>query len=214
MRHSLAAVQILVGLMLMPVAASAQQKAAPTTEPVAKQDIDPNHKQLRELREALTEAVIKGDVDKQLQFATDDVVTTWQNSKVVRGKKAHLEFLNEMAGKGGKAFKGFKEPPTVDDYSILYNDGNTAIAFGKSVPHYNYMNMDFDLDNRWTATLVKQDGQWKLAAYHVSTNVLDNPVLNAAKRNLYLAGGIGGVVGLLVGVIGMKLACKKKAPAA
>ena len=44
--------------------------------------------------------------------------------------------------------------------------------------------MEFDLENRWTAALVKEEGEWKLAAYHVSANVLDNAVLDIAKRGV------------------------------
>ena len=61
----------------------------------------------------------------------------------------------------------------------------SRIAVGKSVPHSKYLGMEFDLENRWTATLVKDDGQWKIAAYHVSSNIADNPILTLAKKSTY-----------------------------
>jgi hypothetical protein len=60
--------------------------------------------------------------------------------------------------------------------------------------------MEFDLENRWTATLVRENDGWRLAAYHVSGNVLDNAVLEIAKRSVYWVGGIAFAVGLVVGL--------------
>ncbi len=75
--------------------------------------------------------------------------------------------MEEMNGGSDRVFQGYVERPVSDDLAI-FHDGDTAVAFGKSVPHYKYMGKEFNLENRWTATLVKSDGQWKLAAYHVS----------------------------------------------
>jgi ketosteroid isomerase-like protein len=162
-------------------------------------DVEAEHQQLRELREKLTQAVIDGDIETQLAYAHDDIVTTWQNSQVARGKDGVRKLLEEMNGTGERVFQGYKVPPTPDDLTILHG-GDTAIAFGSSVPHYKYAGMEFDLNNRWTATLVKEDGQWKLAAYHVSANVLDNSILRLARRSLYWVGGgclfVGAILGL------------------
>ncbi len=64
------------------------------------------------------------------------------------------------------------------------------------------MGMEFDLENRWTDTLVKEDGRWLIASYHVSANVLDNPVLSIAKKAAYWSGGIALVVGIVLGMVG------------
>jgi hypothetical protein len=61
--------------------------------------------------------------------------------------------------------------------------------------------MEFDLENRWTATLVKKDGTWKIAAYHVSANIFDNAVVNIAKRAAYWAGGVCLLIGLVLGCV-------------
>ena len=101
-----------------------------------------------------------------------------------------------------KAFKGYKVTPTPDDLTILYG-GNTGISYGTSVGLFTVAGTEYELHNRWSATLVKEDGRWKLASYHVSMNVLDNPILNAAKSSLLWIGLValvlGGVGGLIVG---------------
>ncbi len=169
--------------------------------------------ELLALREALIEAVLAGDVDKQIEYVHDNVVTTWQNNQVARGSDGLRNFMKEMNAGGQKVFQGYTVRPTSDEVMIL-EGGNTAIAFGKAVPHYKLMGLEFDLENRWTATLVKDDGKWRIAAYHVSGNILDNPVLTAAKKSVYWVGGISLAIGLLIGAIGAKVMGKKPGPAA
>ena len=197
-----------VGLLCLFLSATLVPCAAYAADPPA--DVEAEHQQLRELRETLTQAVIDGDVEAQLAYAHDDIVTTWQNNQVARGKEGVRSLLAEMNGTGERVFQGYKVLPTPDDLTILHG-GDTAIAFGSSVPHYKYGGMEFDLDNRWTATLVKEDGQWKLAAYHVSANVLDNSILRLARRSLYWVGGGGLLAGLLLGLLVGRFARRKPA---
>jgi ketosteroid isomerase-like protein len=155
------------------------------------------HQELRALREELTEAVLARDMEKQLQYAHPNVVVTWQNNDVVRGRDGLQEYMQRM--NVGDIFQGYKVRPTADEPTILYGE-NFGVVFGKSVPHYKIAGMEFDLENRWTATLVRENDGWRLAAYHVSGNVLDNAVLEIAKRSVYWVGGIAFAVGLVVGL--------------
>jgi len=159
------------------------------------------HNELRALRKALTDAVAAGDVEQQLPHVHKNVVATWQNNEVVRGRNQLREFLGKLDSGEDRVFQGYKESPTADELTILYGD-DIGIAFGSSVPHYKILGMEFDLENRWTATLVKEDGRWLIASYHVSANILDNPVLSIAKKAAYWSGGIALVVGVFLGMVG------------
>ncbi len=66
--------------------------------------------------------------------------------------------MQEINSGNEKVFQGYTERPTSDEVAILPG-GDTAIAFGKSVPHYKWLGLEFDLENRWTATLLKADDQ-------------------------------------------------------
>ena len=107
-------------------------------------------------------------------------------------------------------FQGYKEGelPNPTDLTILYGD-DTGISYGTSVGKYNVLGQNIELKNHWTATLVKEDGAWKVASYHVSGNILDNPLLNMAKGYLYWAGGVALVVGLLLGFLIGRMSAKK-----
>lgn len=93
--------------------------------------------------------------------------------------------------------------PEADDLSFLYNDGKTAVAWGNSKDHYLLTDgTEFDQDTRWSATVVKKDGKWKVVSVHISVNMFDNPVLHLAiKKTGIWAGSIAGGGGLLVGLI-------------
>jgi uncharacterized protein (TIGR02246 family) len=158
---------------------------------------DPAHEELRTLRTEIINAITKGDIDTVLTHVHPDVVVTWQNSEVCRGRQGLKDFFDRM---GKKSFKGYKIPPTPDELTVLHG-GDTGVSFGKTVAEYNLLGRQYEIESRWTATLVKQDGKWLLGAYHISMNTLDNPLLTAAKNALYIAGAAGLVIGILIGRI-------------
>jgi ketosteroid isomerase-like protein len=142
------------------------------------------------------DAIAGGDIDRQLQFVHTNVVVTWQNNVVARGHQGLRDFYAKI---GKDAFKGYKVPPTPDELTIIYG-GDTGISFGESVGAYNLFGRPFEFKNRWTATLVKENGRWQLAGYHVSLDALNNPLINAAKKSLFVAGGLAGAIGLVLGI--------------
>ena len=158
---------------------------------------DPAHNELRALRTEVIDAISKGDIDRVMGRVHTNVVITWQNNEVCRGHQGLREFFNRM---GRDTFKGYTVPPTPDELTILYG-GDTGVSFGETVAQYKLLGKDFELKSRWTATLVKEDGRWLLAGYHVSMNVLDNPLLNAAKGGLYWAAGGALAAGLILGLV-------------
>jgi len=157
---------------------------------------DSSHNELRTLRTQIIDAINKGDITAVLQHVHPDVVVTWQNAEVCRGATGLKEFFDR---KGRKMFKGYKVPPTPDELTILHG-GDTGISFGHVVGHYTLFGKELEFTSRWTATLVKQEGRWLLASYHVSFNALDNPLLNAAEKSLFWVAVGAAVVGLLIGV--------------
>lgn len=158
---------------------------------------DPEHAELRKLRTELVEAITRGDIDRVLQQVDPNVVITWQNSEVCRGREGLKAFFEKT---GKESFKGYKVPPTPDELTILQG-GGTGISFGETIAEYRLLGKSYEIKSRWTATLVKTDGKWLLAAYHISMNVLDNPLLNAVKRGVYLAGGVALLAGCAIGFI-------------
>lgn len=158
---------------------------------------DPAHNELRTLRTQVIEAITKGDIDAVLSHVHPQVVVTWQNAEVCRGG-AELKAFFERMGKA--TFKGYKVPPTPDDLTVLYG-GDTGVSFGYVIGQYHLLGKELEFKSRWTATLVKENGKWLLASYHVSLDALDNPLLNAAEKSLIWVAVGTGVFGLLAGLL-------------
>ncbi len=158
---------------------------------------DPAHNELRALRTQVIDAITKGDNEAVMRHVHPNVVVTWQNAEVCRGVEGLRTFFNKMAK---DTFRGYKVPPTPDDLTILYG-GDMGVSFGHVVAEYNLLGKKLEFKSRWTATIVKENGRWLLASYHISLNALDNPILNTAKQSLIWIGVGAGVIGLIIGVL-------------
>lgn len=156
---------------------------------------DPAHEELRTLRAEMITAITQGDIDTVLQHVHPNVVVTWQNAEVCRGRQGLKDFFERM---GKKSFKGYKVPPTPDELTILYG-GDTGISFGETVGEYKLLGKSYEIKSRWTATLVKENGKWLLAGYHISMNSLDNPLLTATKKSIPVVAGVALLLGFIIG---------------
>jgi ketosteroid isomerase-like protein len=87
-----------------------------------------------------------------------------------------------------------------DELSQIYT-GTFAVSRGSTKELYEMADgRRFDMRGRWTATAIKEDGQWKLLAIHSGTNFLDNPVLTAVEKSTTYFGAGGLAVGLVLGL--------------
>jgi ketosteroid isomerase-like protein len=163
---------------------------------------DPAHDELRALKRGAEEAFNKGEIDRLLSdYVCRDVIATWQNAEVNRGHEGVKAFYNRMMTSADRVVESVSTNIDVDDLSHLYGT-DTATSLGNMQQHFKLRDgMEFDLPSRWTATLVKEDGRWKIAAFHASANVFDNGVLHMAlRRTAYWVGGIAGGVALAIGI--------------
>lgn len=202
-------------IVLLTAASSPASSAEPQVENAAGQPI-PNqalHDELVAVRHGLVEAYNAKDFDKLLSYCHPNIAITWQNSEVSRGREALKAYYNKMMTGENRVVDDLKADPTVDDRSIIYGD-DTAIAYGKMNDHFKLRDgRDLALDSRWSATLVKNDGQWQVAAFHASANVFDNQILwMGITKTAWWSGGIAAVVGLLLGWM-LTLTLRKKAQA-
>jgi len=160
---------------------------------------NPAHNQLRALRDGMVAGMNSGDIEAQLTYLHPNVVVTWHNAEVSRGRVGVRNYLQKMLQGPNKVVEKFGVEVTVDELSILHGE-NAAIAFGSAKEHFTLVgNKQFDFTGRWTATMVKEDGKWLVASLHASDNIFDNPLLNMAKKAWWWVGGGALVIGALVG---------------
>jgi len=202
------AMSILIATLLLAVSPLAAQLPAPPAEV-------PAHNELRALRDGFTEAFNKKDIDGMLAWMHPDIVITFQNGDVCRGHTGVRAFHKQMSEGDDRKVTAMTNEFAVDELSIIHG-GDTAIAFGNMHSTFDLARgMQFDLDSRWTATLVKEDDRWQIASLHASTNMFDNGVLNLMlKWNGIKVGAAALIVGLIIGLLLARGFCRKRPAAA
>lgn len=194
-RGMLLAVSLTIAsLGLLPSAAGAQDTAE-----------DPIHGQLRSLRDSMFQAYEKRDVDKLLTYLEPEAIVTWQNGDRTVGPKELKAFYDRMMTGDSRVVTDVKSKLVVDGLSTLYG-GDTAVAKGTLEDTFVLASgSSFVLNNKWTATVVKSGDDWKVASFHASSSIFDNPILAAAQQWTLTLMAVGAAVGLLVGAGGMAL---------
>ena len=81
-----------------------------------------------------------------------------------------------------------------------------GVAFGSTKDAFKLTNgMELALSSKWTATVVKENGQWLVSAFHISGNLFDNPLLEMQQKKAKLFGYGGLFLGALVMMIVIRL---------
>jgi len=95
----------------------------------------------------------------------------------------------------------FRIQAEADEMAQIYT-GTLAVARGSTKERYELADgRGFDFDGRWTATAIKDNGQWKVLTLHAGTNFLDNPVINAIERSVLTFAAVGAIGGVIVGFL-------------
>ena len=173
---------------------------------------NPAHNELRALRDDMVDAINKGEVDRLLNHLAPDVVVTFQNAELARGREGVRAYYNKMMKGPGAIVQTYQTAVTVDDLTILYGE-DAGVAFGGSHDQFKLSSgAELVIDGRWTATLVRADGRWTVAAFHASTNMFDNPILYKMKTTAYITALFGLVMGIIIGA-GVASLIKRRRPA-
>jgi len=160
---------------------------------------DPAHQELRLLRDKLLAAMNKSDLDGILAVLHTNVVITWHNAEVSRGREGVRSYYNRIMSGPVKLVNSFTCGLNVDELTILYG-GNTGISFGSSDEHFKLTSgKDLNVKGRWTATVIKENGQWLVTSLHASTNLFDNVLLDVTKQMMKIAVAISLFAGAAIG---------------
>lgn len=182
---------VLPFLLLLTVTPALAQTPTPEEEAL--------HNELRALKDRLTDALNKDDIESALRETHANVVFTAMNNDVAHGHDGVRKYFADMMVGESRIVEDMTVSFEPDQLSAIYG-GDNAIAAGSSKAHFKLASgLEFDIDGRWTADLVRENGQWLISAIHYSVNMFDNPLLNNAKRMAWYAGIGAAVVALIVG---------------
>lgn len=171
-------------------------------------------KRIMALRESLVNAVAEKDVEALLMHLHSDCELTVQDGqdlRVIRKHEGIREYFERLFKGDQASLKSVRANITVDEILQLSN-GDVALANGASDDHFVMRSGgEYDLKNRWSATVVDEAGSWKLLSLHVSSNLFDNPIYNAATSSLFRVGSMGLLIGLVIGLLFAKLFSGRRA---
>lgn len=157
------------------------------------------HNELRALKGRLTDALNKNDIDAVLKEVDPNVTFTAMNNDVAHGRDGVKAYFEKMMNGDSRIVEEMKVSFEPDQLSVIYG-GDNAVSTGSSQAHFKLASgLEFDIDGRRTADLVRQNDQWLISAIHYSVNMFDNPLLNNAERLTWMVGAGAAVVALLVG---------------
>lgn len=187
--------QILAAALLIALVGSTAPTISAQTNAATPDDV----KHLDELRHGLVEAFNHRDIDALLRYLDPNVVVVWQNGEINHGPEAVRQYYNRMMVQG--VVKSVSFDPVVQGRAC---HGNICVSVGTLQDTFTLSDGKvLPLNSRWSATVLKsEDGTWKIAAFHASANVFDNPVINIAARKVgMIAGGGGLLLGLIAGAL-------------
>jgi uncharacterized protein (TIGR02246 family) len=186
------AILLLLALSLIPLVSTAQDKSG---------DREQDHEALRSLKTEALAAINAKDMDKLASLFTEDFAFTGSDQTTVTGKDEIIAYYNRLLIDEGAPLKDIK---ATAEASILtrFIDEKSGYVYGTGEDTYTLANgTSISANNAWTALVVKEDGQWKIAAAHVGINFYDNPVVKKlAGYTTKLAVGTG-IVGLIIGFL-------------
>lgn len=196
------------------ICVTGQAANMPVTDEATQAGVEATHEQIRQLRDAMIKAINDNNVDALAELVHKDVVLTAQDGEklaTIRSREGVRDYVTRLLTGPDAGVKQITIKPTVDELTILHGD-DTGVAYGHSTDHYVLADdSEFDLPTRWSATIVKDDDTWQIASLHVSSNLFDNPVLDAISKYAMLAAICTGLLGLVVGFVIARLL--KKQPA-
>jgi uncharacterized protein (TIGR02246 family) len=193
--------------------AHAQQPAGPATTEAAPAAAPPAsfeqpakdaavHDELRALQAAMEEALNKRDLDGMLAHVDENVAFTAMNAETGYGKQHIRNYFDRMMNGPDRIVENIQVDFVPDQLATFYGP-DLAVSAGNAASHYELTNgMKFDIDARWTGTLVRKDGRWLVGSFHYSANVFKNPILEQQRKYLLMAGG---GLALVLAVIGFFL---------
>jgi ketosteroid isomerase-like protein len=165
-----------------------------------------DHAALRAMMANVTQAINNQDMARLAPYFTRGFVFTTVDQSVLTNTLAVKNYYDRMLRQKDSPVTRYKMAPKAD-IPTIFLDANIGYVYGTSADVYTLSanGRKVPMTCHWTATVVKENGAWKMAAVHTGVNVMNNPVIDtlaaAMRRNLLIAAGIGLLLGLIIGIV-------------
>ena len=153
-------------------------------------DREADHEALRQVMKKATAAINAQDVAALTACLAKDFVFVTIDQTVITNQQGIAAYYDRMLKGKDAPLAALKIKPEADVLT-RFVDTNAGYCYGSSVDAYTLKDKRvFTLDVRWSALVVKEDGQWKAAAIHTGVDLLDNPVLTVRSMSFWRKLGV------------------------
>jgi ketosteroid isomerase-like protein len=165
------------------------------------QDPAVEHEALRALRERLVSAFSGTDVNALADCFTPEFAFTGSDQTLATDR-AGLEAYYAQWFEGDDALLEKMDVTAEADVETRFTGPESGYTHGTGLITYHLKaGPVVPIPSRWTATVRKIDGAWKVETAHIGVNILENPVMKA-RVGFWRTASIGaGVAGLVLGAL-------------
>jgi len=179
---------LLLCFIMALVAASAQAE-----------DRQQDHDELRAMLKTATDAMNSKNLDALAPLFYNKFSITTVDQKLFTNLADFKAYYDSLYSGDKAPLKSIVFKPEADALTEFIGD-NIGLSHGTSTDTYTFSDGDTRvMTSRWTATVFKDNGKWKILNLHIGADLLTNPVVSTLKSYVYKAGIGAGMGGLIVG---------------
>jgi ketosteroid isomerase-like protein len=187
---------VLYSLLALGIFAKAPTLVTPPPPNQPAEDRHADHEELRAMLRTATDALNKRDADALSPLLGAHCYITTVDGQTFRDAAGFKAYLDRLYG---SSVTKIEFHPVADELTTFLGS-DSGICVGSSNDTYTFKDgSNRAMTSRWTATVHKEDGKWKMVGLHTSANILDNPVVDATKKKGYATSGAAIVIGAIVG---------------
>jgi hypothetical protein len=165
-------------------------------------DPDPHAEDRKALIKIFNEveaSINEQSLDRMVKQMDPDGTVVWANGEVSRGPAEVLAYYDRMVKGSGRILTKYTTKAALHGHArFLGND--VAVADGTMEDEFTpIIRGPFSLSGKWTTTIARINGEWKVIHLHLSANVFNNVLLDEAKSALMYTAAGGALAGVLIG---------------
>ncbi len=137
-----------------------------------------DHSELRTLKTKVTKAINNRDINTLRSYFTKEFSFTTIDQTVITNEKELQSYYDKMFV-GEDAIVESLTIEVAADIETRFTSEKTGYNYGSTIETYKLKSGKSTVVNsRWSACIVKEEGQWKIASAHTGVNFMDNPYLH------------------------------------
>ncbi len=178
---------------------------------VAEEADHADHEELRGILRGVESAINAEKYSDLAPFFHEHLRVTRVNQQLITTPAGLEPYFKEWIGPD-QYVKKLVMKLTADDLTEFYGTGDNRFGVVRGSGTEDYALKDgrhLDMKTRWTATVVRDQGKWKILSLHIGANFYDNPIVSQFQKanTTYGLGGLA--LGLVLGV-GATLVLRRK----